>query len=256
MTYRDKLEARIAKTGSNLCVGLDPRAEKINANIPEFVRSVIEETKEFTAAYKPNIAYFEAMGIDGMELLMSMREWIPEEIPVILDAKRGDIGETQKYYAKACFEVWGGDAVTLSPYLGAETLDPFLDYQDKGIYLLGVTSNEGARDLQLQKTVNGQYIFELVQQMCGRSPQIGLVAGLTNAIPDILLRMADVPLLIPGLGAQGGDLKALEGQQRRAPILVNVSRGVMFPGPESTPRQMAQKYSEEIRLALKGNNPN
>jgi len=256
MTYREKLSARIAKTGSNLCVGLDPRQDRIEGSVGDFLRGLIEETADYTAAYKPNIAYFEAMGIDGLELLQCLKEWIPADIPLLLDAKRGDIGETQKYYAKACFDVWGGDAVTLSPYLGAETLEPFLEYADKGLYLLGVTSNPGAADLQLQKTVEGQYVFELVQQMCKASEQIGLVVGLTNAIPDILLRMADVPLLIPGLGAQGGDLKALEGRDSSAPVLINVSRGVMFPGDGKTPGEMARHYAEQIAQSLGGATPN
>jgi orotidine 5'-phosphate decarboxylase subfamily 2 len=121
---------------------------------------------------------------------------IPKDIPTVLDVKRGDIGETQGYYAKACFDVLNADAVTLNPYMGRDTLEPFLKYSGKGIYLLGVTSNPGAKDIELQKA-GDRHIYELVADMTTGQSQAGLVVGLTNAAPDVLTRIPDVPLLIP-----------------------------------------------------------
>jgi orotidine-5'-phosphate decarboxylase len=118
--------------------------------IPEFLRRVIGETAEFAAAFKPNIAYFEAMGLRGLEILDQLLGEMPKEVPVILDAKRSDIGETQKYYARSYFENWKVDAVTLNPFLGYDTLEPFLDWEGKGVYLLAVTSNSGSVDFQRQ----------------------------------------------------------------------------------------------------------
>tara|TARA_R110002096_G_scaffold403766_2_gene601302 strand:+ start:7744 stop:8496 length:753 start_codon:yes stop_codon:yes gene_type:complete len=249
MTYREKLSNQIETTGSNLCVGLDPRPDQIKGSVAEFLTRVIDETAAFTAAYKPNIAYFEAMGLDGLLALEKTLARIPETIPVILDAKRGDIGETQKYYAKACFEVWGADAVTLNPYMGAETLEPFLDYKDKGIYLLAVTSNPGAKDIELRQS-DGRYIFEYAAEMSLASEQIGLVVGLTNAADEVLSRIPDAPLLIPGLGAQGGNLDALKGENRKAPLLVNVSRGITFAEPDLSFAEKASRYAKQIADSL------
>ncbi len=249
MTYREKLSRQIQVSGSNLCVGLDPRPDQIEGSVGEFLARVIGETAEFAAAFKPNIAYFEAMGLEGMRVLESALARIPGPIPVILDAKRGDIGETQKFYAQACFDVWGADAVTLNAYLGAETLEPFLARAGKGIYLLAVTSNPGAKDIELRQA-EGRYVFEFVAEMTAASEQIGLVVGLTNAADEVLARIPDAPLLIPGLGAQGGNLAALRGQNRQAPILVNVSRGILFAEPEVGFAAKAARFAGEISAAL------
>ncbi len=237
MTYTEKLAARIAATGSNLCVGLDVRATSADQTTANWILQVIEETAPYAAAYKPNAAYFEALGWEGVRLLETIRRQIPSDIPVILDAKRGDIGETQAYYAKAAFEVLDADAITLNPFMGRDTIEPFLCYPDKGIYLLAVTSNAGAADIELQSTGERQ-IYEIVADMTQASSQVGLVVGLTNASGDVLNHIPDVPLLIPGLGAQGGDLAALKGTGRIAPSVVNVSRGILYQDPE---RSFAEK---------------
>ncbi len=249
MTYREKLSNQIEASGSNLCVGLDPRPDLIEGSVPDFLAEVIDETAEFAAAYKPNIAYFEAMGVKGLLALEAVLERIPENIPVILDAKRGDIGETQKYYAKACFDVWGADAVTLNPYMGGETLAPFLEYENRGIYLLAVTSNEGAKDIELRKS-EGRFIFEYVADMAALSSQVGLVVGLTNAANEVLEKIPDAPLLIPGLGAQGGNLDSLKSEKREAPLLVNVSRGILFAEPELSFGAKAKRYADQIAAAM------
>lgn len=247
--YREKLERRIAACGSHLCVGLDPRPELMPKDPKHFLAEVVEETSGLAAAYKPNSAYFEAMGLEGMHLLEYILERIPSDIPVIFDGKRGDIGETQKYYARACFEVLGADAVTVNPYMGRDCLEPFLEYEDRGIYLLSVTSNPGAQDLQLKK-VDGRYVFEWVLDMIADTEQAGLVVGLTQATEGILSRLPDVPLLVPGMGAQGGDVRALAAQKRKAPILVTVSRGILFQEPELNFEEKAQRYARQIEIAL------
>ncbi|MGB0775434.1 MAG: orotidine-5'-phosphate decarboxylase [Akkermansiaceae bacterium] len=256
MRYSEKLQQRISQVGNRLCVGIDPRPELTGGveNIPEFLTRLIGETAEYAAAFKPNIAYFEAMGLRGIEMLDTMLTQMPDEVPVILDAKRSDIGETQKYYAKSYFENWNVDAVTLNPFLGYDTLEPFLDWQGKAIYLLAVTSNSGSADFQQQKLADGRYVFELVQALGARAEEenratdVGYVVGLTNASEEVLDRIADSPLLIPGLGAQGGDLASLEGKNRTAPDVVNVSRGISYAEPEKPLRKKAQSWAEQLAV--------
>lgn len=249
MTYRQKLEARISATGSNLCVGLDVRAVDAGEETQRGILDLIEQTAPFAAAFKPNAAYFEALGWKGLRMLSEVLRHIPSDIPVIYDVKRGDIGETQGYYAKACFDELGVDAVTLNPFMGRDTLEPFLKYQDKGLYLLAVTSNPGAKDIELQSTGDRQ-IFELVADMTQASEQAGLVVGLTNASGEVLTKIPDVPLLIPGLGAQGGDLAALRGTSRKAPLLVNVSRGILAHVEGTTYASRAERWMSEIAQSL------
>lgn len=251
MTYREKLEHRISATGSNLCVGLDIRADSAGEETKQLLIRIIEETIPYAAAYKPNSAYFEAHGWRGLRMLSEVLKAVPKKVPIIFDVKRGDIGETQGYYAKAAFEEFGVDAVTLNPYMGRDTLEPFLKYTDKGLYLLGVTSNPGAADIELQRLEGGgRQVFEIVADMTQASSEVGLVIGLTNAAQEVLARTPDVPLLIPGLGAQGGDLAALKGSGRQAPLLVNVSRGITNAGDDKTYAQRAEHWRDAIRAAL------
>lgn len=250
MTYREKLEKRIAATGSNLCIGLDVRATAADDATKNGIISFINETAPYAAAFKPNSAYFEALGWRGMQMLEEVLKAVPSDIPIVLDVKRGDIGETQAYYAKAAFEQMNVDAVTLNPYMGRDTLEPFLKHRDRGLYLLGVTSNPGAADIELQKTGERQ-VFELVADMTRASPQVGLVLGLTNASAEVLPHIPDVPLLIPGLGAQGGDLAALKGSARKAPLLVNVSRGILYHGEQGhSYAEVANRWRDAIAEAL------
>ena len=249
MTFVEKLNARISAAGSNLCVGLDVRAPDASEATKRWILDVIEQTAPHAAAFKPNAAYFEALGWQGVKMLEEIMAAIPADIPTVLDVKRGDIGETQGYYAKACFDVLNADAVTLNPYMGRDTLEPFLKYADKGLYLLGVTSNPGAKDIELQKS-GDRHIYELVADMTAGSAQAGLVVGLTNAAPDVLTRIPDVPLLIPGLGAQGGDLGALKGSGRSAPLLVNVSRGILYQDEDKPFSERAEMWKNRIREAL------
>lgn len=257
MNFSEKLGASIARTGSALCVGLDPRPQTGNmSELGAWLRRVVEETAPFAAAYKPNIAYFEAMGLPGLHLLEELLGDMPADTPVILDAKRGDIGETQKYYAQAYFDRWNVDAVTLNPLMGYDTLEPFLDRPGKGIYLLAVTSNPGSADVERRLLADGRPVYSLVGDMVlraraeGRATDVGMVVGLTNAAGGPLEVLPDAPLLIPGFGAQGGDLNALAGSARTAPAVVNVSRGILYREPELSFASKAERYAAEIRAAL------
>lgn len=252
MRYAERLKLRIAKTGSRLCVGLDPRPGDGGASAArEFLKQVIEETSEWAAAYKPNMAYFEAMGIEGIRLLEDLLAGMPEDVPVILDAKRSDIGETQKYYAQGYFGGWNVDAVTLNPFLGYDSIEPFLDWPGKGIYLLAVTSNPGSADFQRQKLADGRSVFELVTALGerakdeGRATDVGYVVGLTNAA-DVLEKIPDAPLLVPGLGAQGGDLASLAAASRSAPDVINVSRGILYAEDGRGFGERAQDWAGKI----------
>ncbi len=234
-------------------MGLDPRPG--GGGVGEasgFLRRVIEESAEHAAAFKPNAAYFEAMGSRGVALLEQVLEWIPAEVPIILDAKRSDIGETQRYYAQAAFGSGLVDAVTLNPFLGYDTLEPFLDWEGRGIYLLAVTSNPGSADFQRQRLDDGREVFELVATLGerarseGRNADVGYVVGLTNAA-DVLAKIPDAPLLVPGLGAQGGALDALAaGGGRSAPAVVNVSRGILYAGDDLSFGERAAEWKRRI----------
>jgi orotidine-5'-phosphate decarboxylase len=235
MRFSEKLKARVEASGSRLCVGIDPRPGAGGVGeVPDFLKRLVDETWEHAAAFKPNMAYFEAMGLEGIAMLGDLLKRMPAEVPVILDAKRSDIGETQKYYARGYFEHWGVDAVTLNPFLGYDSIEPFLGWEGKGVYLLAVTSNPGSADFQQQVLADGRRVFELVTALGdraadeGRATDVGYVVGLTNAA-GVLSKVPDAPLLVPGLGAQGGDLAALAAAGRSAPDVINVSRGISQP---------------------------
>ncbi|TAE77534.1 MAG: orotidine-5'-phosphate decarboxylase [Verrucomicrobia bacterium] len=253
MRYNERLKARIESTGSRLCVGLDPRpGEGGIGAVPDFLKRVVDETWNHAAAFKPNMAYFEAMGLKGIEILENMLGMMPSEVPVILDAKRSDIGETQRYYAHSYFAHWKVDAVTLNPFLGYDSIEPFLGWEGKGVYLLAVTSNAGSADFQRQTLADGRSVFELVtalgERAKGLPTDVGYVVGLTNA-SGVLSKMPDAPLLVPGLGAQGGDLADLAAAGRAAPDVINVSRGILYAEDGSGYGERARIWASRIARA-------
>ncbi len=257
-TFYQRLTAAAQCNDTLLCVGLDPDP----AWLPEALhtgdtlqdllcwnRRVIQATADLVCCYKPNIAFYEALGPEGWTLLQETLAAIPPEIPVLLDAKRGDIGSTAAAYARACFQVLGVDAVTLSPYLGWDSVEPFARYPDKGLFVLCHTSNPSAAALQGLR-VEGRPLYQIVaEQVLGRAPNVGLVVGATY--PEVLAQVRalapDRWLLVPGVGAQGGDLEAALRAGLREDglgVLVAVTRGVTRA---ADPRAAAQELRERIR---------
>ncbi|MFP5234081.1 MAG: orotidine-5'-phosphate decarboxylase [Acidobacteriota bacterium] len=272
----EKFERRAEAVNSLLCVGLDPELERIPAHFRRqehpffaFNRSIIEQTHLYAAAYKPNMAFFEARGIEGLRELELTMEYLRCEHPdvfTICDAKRGDIGNTNRGYAASIFDVMGFDAVTLHPYLGREALLPFLDRTDKASIVLCRTSNPGAGELQ-DLDCNGRPLWEVVaRQVASQWNAAGncmLVVGATY--PEEMRRIRDVapeiPFLVPGVGAQGGDVAAVvaAGLQARASgfaepvsssgpagLLISSSRGILF---SEDPATAARTLRDEINVA-------
>ncbi len=244
--FLDRLAASAERAGSWLCVGLDPDPEKYPKGLGqddtvEFLTGIIEATADVAAAYKPNAAFFEAMGTFGHDCLADVIAAVPHDIPVVLDGKRNDIGNTARKYAEAAFEELGADAVTVTPYLGLDTVAPFTDYDDKGVFLLARTSNPSAPDFQdLPLGPEGIPLWQAVVSKAhadwNGNGNIGFVAGATY--PEELATIRDlagdgVPLLIPGVGAQGADAAATIQAGADATgrfALVNVGRAVMYAG--------------------------
>ena len=260
MNFLDKL-LRASRTNNSLvCVGLDPDPDLMpEVGIYEFNRAIIDATSDLVCAYKPNLAFYEALGVEGMEALLKTVEYIPKNIPVIADAKRGDIGNTARAYAKALFEVFGFDAATVNPYLGYDSLEPFLIYEDKGILILCRTSNPGAADFQellcQESPTSSSPLYELVArkaQAWNSQGNIGLVVGATY--PEQLKRIRELcpemPLLIPGIGAQGGDLASavrygVDANKEKA--IISSSRSILYTSKGSDFAKAARQGVLELR---------
>ena len=255
MSFIEKLTQTIEKNQSLLCVGLDPNEKNLpeGDNIQEklllWAGNIISQTKGLVCCYKPNMAFFEQFGLEGLEALQVIcRELIPADVPVLLDAKRGDIGSTAEAYARACFDIYGADAVTLSPYLGYDAIKPFTDRADKAVFVLCQTSNPSAKEIQQHGIPT---LFEHVakqSQHWGAAEQVGLVVGATQ--PEALKRVRelcpDAWILAPGVGAQGGNLRlALENGLRADGLgmIVPVSRSVMNA---EDPKAAAEALRDEI----------
>ncbi|MFC1563888.1 orotidine-5'-phosphate decarboxylase [candidate division KSB1 bacterium] len=271
MTFIEKVQRAISKKNSNVCVGLDTDIEKIPSFLKqeenpmlEFNKKIIDHTKENVCAYKLNMAFYEASGDLGMKALQETVEYIPEDIVTVIDAKRGDIGNTSKLYAKAIFDIIGGDCITVNPYMGYDSIEPFLDFEGKGIFLLCLTSNAGSSDFQKTPLVSGNPLYievaERIVEWSERHPgKIGMVVGATH--PEDLKRLRDkapsLPFLIPGIGAQKGDLKATVEAgigKDKAPALINSSRGIIYSSSDKDFAEAAGatcgKLKEEINSVL------
>ena len=251
----EKYNQRAQKIDSLLCVGLDADPEKVSGSQFEFCKNIIDQTHEYAAAFKINSAFFEAKGIEGMEDLKKTVDYIKKNYPdifTILDAKRADIGNTNKGYVSAIFDWLGFDAVTLHPYLGEEALAPFLARKDKVSIILCRTSNLGASELQDLEVAGKpiwQIVAERVSEVWNKNKNCMLVVGATY--PEEMKKVreitGDMTFLVPGIGAQGGDL---EGVMRAGlnseglGLIINSSRGIIFA---ADPRAEAQKLCEEIR---------
>lgn len=246
-----------SKTKSLICLGLDldqrrmpPDYGKTTKSMFDFACRIIDATSDLVCAYKPNLAFYESLGAEGISLLMHIVARIPDEVPVILDAKRGDIGHTAAHYAEALFDRLKANWVTVNPYMGYDSLRPFLEYKDRGVFILCLTSNSGAKDFQ-QLWVGGKPLYRIVAEKVSywnKDQNCGLVVGAT--VPDQLREIRQVagemPLLIPGVGAQGGSLQkaALFGTNNFQKLaVINVSRSVLYASKES---DFAQRAREEL----------
>ncbi|MTI19815.1 orotidine-5'-phosphate decarboxylase [Fulvivirga sp. RKSG066] len=253
---------QIKKKGSYLCVGLDTDLDKIPKHllkeedpIFEFNKQIIDATHEYCVAYKPNIAFYEAHGAKGWESLQKTIDYIPKEIFTIADAKRGDIGNTSRLYAKAFFESMSFDSVTVAPYMGEDSVTPFLDFEDKWVIVLGHTSNKGSNDFQLMaERGTGVTLYEKVITKCqewGTPDQLMFVVGATQAekMERIREMAPDSFFLVPGVGAQGGSLSEVSryGLTNFCGLLVNSSRGIIYASNGSDFAEEAGKKAKELQ---------
>jgi orotidine-5'-phosphate decarboxylase len=270
-TFTDKLAAAERANDSLLCVGLDPEPSKFPgawqhdiSRIFDFCATIVDATKDLVIAYKPQVAYFSAQRAeDQLERLMAHIRHVAPGVPVILDAKRGDIGSTAEQYALEAFERYRADAVTLSPFMGFDSIEPYMKYDGKGLILLCRTSNPGGSDLQAQRLVTGDLLYEhiarLAQGPWNRGGQLGLVVGAT--FPAEIERVRELaptlPLLIPGVGAQGGDAASAvragwrhAGGRTTGMIIVNSSRGVLYASRSNEFATAARTAAQDTRAAL------
>jgi orotidine 5'-phosphate decarboxylase subfamily 2 len=244
----------MVSSDSLVCVGLDPHPALTVEPIADHCRRIIDATHQYAVAYKPNSAFFEASGCDGLETLAGVIAHVPDDKIVILDAKRGDIGSTAVAYAKAAFEVLGADAITVNPYLGDDAVLPFLSDPSKGAFILCHTSNPGAESFQHLR-VNG---WKLYMEVAGRAitwnevGNVGLVLGATfpESLAEVRSIAPTLPFLVPGVGAQGGDLAAAVAAGVDANgrgLLVSSSRGIFYA---DDPGASARTLRDAIRMAL------
>ncbi len=260
MNFIEKLTHAARKNKSLLCIGLDPdpRLMPDKVGVFEFNKAIIDATSDLVCAYKPNFAFYEALGNEGLDALKRTVDYLPEHIPAIADAKRGDIGNTARAYAKAIFSYFNFDAATVNPYLGFDSIEPFIQYRDRGVFILCRTSNAGAVDFQSLRceVEDGQRpLFELVALKASQwntHGNIGLVVGATYPEELRLIRQShpDMPLLIPGIGAQGGDLAStvrygVDVQGEKA--IINSSRQIIYASREKDFAEAARQAALTLR---------
>ena len=256
MNAFDKMIARQSAIASRLCIGLDTELSKIpehlhglESPILAFNQQIIHATNEYASAYKINTAFYEQYGISGWEALKQTIEAIPKEIFTIADAKRADIGNTSSAYARAVFDDLNCDAITVNPYMGYDSLAPFLEREDRMVIVLALTSNPGSSDFQ-RLISDGkpmyQHVIETVLSW-KRNASIGFVIGATHPDELALIRQyaSDAVLLIPGIGAQGGDIDAIMKANANGPVFINVSRGIQYAG---TGEQFGEKAHEAAKF--------
>ena len=266
MSFVATIDAAQRRNASLLCVGLDPEPAKFPAHLTgkpdavfEFCRAIVDATASLVCCFKPQIAHFAAQGAEGaLERLIAHVHTAHPGVPVILDAKRGDIGSTANHYAAEAFDRYGADAVTVNPYLGRDSVQPFLDRTDKGVLVLCRTSNPGARDLQ-DLDVNGrplyQHVARLVASEWNALGNCALVVGATypDELREVREIVGDMPVLVPGIGAQGGDVQAVLRNGKNAQgtgLIISSSRAILYAGSGEdfahAARDAAQTLRDEI----------
>ena len=261
-TFFEQVETRSQTNNSLLCVGLDTdpnRIPQILQNDPEpifsFNKEIIDATFDLVCCYKPQIAYYAAVGReDILERTIAYAQ--SKGVPVLLDFKRGDIGATAEMYAIEAFERFNADAVTVNPYMGLDSLEPFLDYKEKGIYLLCRTSNPGGSDLQNLDLQNGKKLYEQVAQLAAtewnRNNNIGLVVGATRPeeIANIRKIVGDMSFLLPGVGAQGADIDTMMEKGQGGGMIISSSRAIIYASNESDFASRARQAAEATQLSI------
>jgi orotidine-5'-phosphate decarboxylase len=268
VNFINKLSAAWAANDSLLCVGLDPDLERLPAQfrkdpdgITRFCAEIIDATADLACAFKPQIAYFAALSAERQleDICAYARSNYPQ-IPLILDSKRGDIGATAKQYAREAYDRYGADAVTVSPYMGSDSVEPYMEWQDRGVIVLCRTSNAGGSDLQFLQ-VDGkplyQHVAKLVAEKWNANGQCALVVGATypEELAQVRAIVGDMPLLVPGIGAQGGDIAATVKSGRTAVgagMMINSSRAILYASPQSGEdfAMAARRVAEETRNAI------
>ncbi|MDL2228288.1 orotidine-5'-phosphate decarboxylase [Bacteroidales bacterium OttesenSCG-928-K03] len=266
---KQELINNIRRKKSFLCVGLDSEYSKLpecvlkyDDPVFEFNKRIIDATYQYSTAYKPNLAFYESLGYKGWQSLEKTVDYIRKvdnSIFIIADAKRGDIGNTSKQYAKAFFETMDFDAVTVAPYMGKDSVAPFLSFENKWVILLALTSNEGAYDFQFNKNEKNEYLFETViktSESWGGNPEnMMFVVGATKSemFTDIRKIAPEHFLLVPGVGAQGGSLQEVcnHGINKEIGLLVNSSRGIIFASKEDNFDEIANNEAKKIQEEMK-----
>jgi len=263
MAFTEKLNKAIERNRSLVCVGLDPDPKRMpeGISVSDFNKEIINATSDLVCAYKPNLAFYEALGEEGHQALRQTLKYIPENIPVIADAKRGDIGNTAAAYARAIFEDLGCDATTVNPYLGFDSIEPFTSYQDRGIFILCRTSNPGATDFQDLHCSYGKGHLPLYQIVAHKAAKwnsqgnIGLVIGATYPSELGIIREAhpDMIFLVPGIGSQGGDIAQAIHQGANAQgkgMVINSSRQILYASRDKDFATAASNAAETLRTEI------
>ena len=264
MTFEEKYRAAAQRASSKVCVGLDPDplklpdpVEKNTPGVTRFLKEIIDATQDLACAFKPNFAFFGALGSAGFSALEEVIDHIPDNVPVILDFKAGDIGNTAEKYAEMAYDVLEADAVTVNPYMGFDAVQPFLRGQEKCVFLLCLTSNPGSNDFQRLKTKEGP-LFEVVAATATKwsaEGACGLVVGATHPedLPRIRSIAPDLPFLVPGVGSQGGEARAVATQASTsdgAGVLINASRSILYASSGKDFADAARGAAEQLRLAI------
>ncbi len=261
---REELIAQIKTKQSFLCIGLDTDLNRIPEHLLscddpvfEFNKQIIDATHDLCVAYKPNLAFYESLGAKGWESLAKTMAYIPKEIFTIADAKRGDIGNTSKMYAKTFFETLDFDAVTVAPYMGIDSVMPFLEFEGKWVILLALTSNKGSQDFQMTQQEEGVPLYEKVMrkaQEWGTDSNLMYVVGATH--PEKFAEIRRIApahfLLVPGVGAQGGTVEAVTqyGQNQDIGLLINSSRGIIYAGQGEDFAEQARKVAQNLQTQM------
>jgi len=267
VAFAERLTAQIKRTNSLVCVGLDPDPTRLpqrlrdlgrKAAIVEFNRAIVEATSDLVCAYKPNLAFYLAQGLDGVEALLETRALIPDEVPVILDCKVGDMGSTATAYAVAYFGEWGFEAVTANPYQGEDSLAPFLSYPGRAVFILCRTSNPSSADLQdMVLAETNEALFMRVASRANQwnkdyPAQVGLVVGATypGELGQIRKRCPRLPILLPGVGAQAGDVEGSVEVGVTADgdgLILSSSRGIIYAGSGPDFAEQARNATAALR---------